>query len=396
MHLFKRTVLLFSIFGLTACGNADVKSPSPEILEAQKSIVTKPEFERISLATFDKPWAMAVLPHSDKTKRQFLVTQKSGELFLFDLAQNKKFPVANVPEVAYGGQGGLGDVILTPDFTESQRIYISYAEEGEKNTRGAKVIRAKLNGLTTLTSDSPSLKLTDIESIWTQLPKTTGKGHYGHRLVVSPDQKYLFITSGDRRKLEPAQDMNSSLGKIIRVHLDGSIPTDNPYADKPAPTDAIWSSGQRNPLGISFDNKGRLWEMEMGPRHGDELNLIEPKNNYGWPEVSQGRHYSGINIPNHDTRPEFVPPTVAWVPAISPGSLAIYYGDSFPDWNGKALISGLSSGSLVVVDFESEKPAETYRYELETRLRNVTTDGNDVYLMEDGDNANFWQLVPAK
>lgn len=391
---------------ITLCNQVTAKEVASEKNAATDE---KPRFELVSLSRFNQPWAMAVLPTAPladnslptrKGEQRFiLVTQKSGELILFDKLTRKQHQVANVPKVAYGGQGGLGDVILAPDFNQSKLIYLSYVEEGNNNTRGAKVIRAKLSGAETLMKQSLSqstpvkLHLKNIASIWQQTPKTAGYGHYSHRLLLSPDKQHLFISSGDRQKLTPAQDMKSNLGKIIRLHLDGSIPKDNPFADQGTPTNQFWSVGHRNGLGMHFDAKGRLWEVEMGPRNGDELNLIERGKNYGWPLVSQGQHYSGVDIPNHDTRPEFNAPKIAWTPVISPASLAIYQGNTFA-WQGKALISGLSSHALVVVDLDTIKPMELYRYNLNTRLRNVTTAGNNVYLLQDGKNAHLWQLMP--
>lgn len=391
-HVLNRSLfIIFSVVSLTAC-HSEINP-----IDKPAHVTPKPAFKSMQLGKFDEPWAMAVLPENTFTNKTLLITQKTGELFLFDTVTGKKTLVTGVPDVAYGGQGGLGDVIVAPDFATSKHIYLSYVEAGDSDnrnntqndTRGAKVIRAQL------ANDNAKMMLKNIKTIWTQTPKTTGHGHYSHRLLISPDN-HLFISSGDRQKLTPAQDMNSSLGKIIRVHLDGSIPKDNPFADQATPANAFWSLGHRNGLGMRFDAEGRLWEIEMGPRNGDELNLIQPKKNYGWPLVSEGRHYDGRDIPDHNTRPEFEAPKVAWTPVISPASIAIYSGQSFPAWQGKALISGLSSKSLVVVDLGTEnKPAsEIYRYKIGSRLRNVTTDGDAVYLIEDGNNARLWQLLP--
>ncbi|NLZ16167.1 MAG: PQQ-dependent sugar dehydrogenase [Desulfobulbaceae bacterium] len=346
----------------------------------------RPEFNRVNLTTFDEPWAMAVLPDG-----RFLITEKAGQLYLFNEKTQAKTAVANIPKVDYGGQGGLGDVILAPDFAESHNIYLSYVEAGAGNTRGAKVIRA------TLDETSATPQLTGITTIWTQTPKVSGRGHYSHRLLFSHDQAYLYISSGDRQKFNPAQDMSTNLGKVIRLYPDGTVPTNNPFYGQAAPSDEIWSLGHRNILGMQFDSKGTLWAHEMGPRGGDELNVIIRGKNYGWPLVSNGRHYDGRNIPDHNTQPEFVPPEIAWTPVISPSSMSIYAGNVFPAWQDKGLFSGLSSKSLVVVDFgdSSHKARELYRYELGTRIRNVTTtDDGRVYLLEDGKGAHFWRLDP--
>ena len=367
--------LVLALYTPTALATAN-EAPEPN----------KPAFAQVRLATFAEPWAMTILPDG-----RFLITEKAGQLYLYDEKSQKKTAVANVPRVDYGGQGGLGDVLLAPDFEQSRSLYLSYVEAGAKDSRGAKVIRA------TLDESTATPRLSNLSDIWTQTPKVTGRGHYSHRLLLSPDKQFLFISSGDRQKFDPAQDMRGNLGKIIRLHLDGSIPKDNPFADQPAPANQVWSLGHRNVLGMQFDRRGTLWAHEMGPRGGDELNVIRPGKNYGWPIVSNGIHYDGRDIPDHNTRPEFTPPEITWTPVISPSSMSIYSGNVFPAWQGKGLFSGLSSKALVVVDFgeDTRTPRELYRYELGTRIRNVTTskDGQ-VYLLEDGKGASFWRLDP--
>ena len=365
----------------------------------------KPSFTTKTIAEFDEPWAMTALPKTagshDNVPLKILVTQKTGELFVVDTATGKKISVTGIPKVAYGGQGGLGDIILAPDFAISNNVYLSYVEAGSNgNTFGAKVIKAKLTGLN---SNSPSLQT--ITPIWQQTPKVSGQGHYSHRLLFSPDGKYLYISSGERQKQDPAQDMSVNLGKIIRLNPDGSVPADNPFADSKKDTTAnndiakqFWTLGNRNVLGMAFDNKGRLWANEMGPRGGDELNLIEKGNNYGWPAVSNGRNYSGIDIPDHKMRPEFTAPKVSWTPVISPSAMSIYssgtYND-FPAWQGNALISGLSSKALIVVAFDDNNNAtERYRYDMGARMRSVLEAEGQVWALEDGDKGKLLQLLP--
>jgi glucose/arabinose dehydrogenase len=235
----------------------------------------------------------------------------------------------------------------------------------------------------------------DVEVIWRQQPKVTGRGHFGHRMVFSPDG-HLFITSGERQKFDPAQDMDQNLGKILRLHEDGSVPPDNPFADRAdGVTAQIWTLGHRNPLGIAFDGAGRLWSQEMGPRHGDELNLIVRGRNYGYPLVSEGDHYGGSPIPDHDTRPEFAPPAVAWVPAISPAGLMIYSGERFAAWRGSAFIGGLSSRSLVRVTFDGDAAREAERFDMGARIREVEQGPNgSIWLLEDGDGGRLLELTP--
>jgi glucose/arabinose dehydrogenase len=325
------------------------------------------------IATFNEPWAMAFLPDG-----RMLVTDKSGELLLLSAEGKQQTKVSGVPEVDYGGQGGMGDVVLHPGFVENNMIYLSYAEKGKGSTRGAVVVRARL-----IENDGEA-SLQNLEVIWEQIPKVTGRGHYSHRIAFAPDGK-LFITSGDRQKLDPAQDYNSSLGKLIRLNEDGSVPDDNPFQDKGELAKTFWSLGHRNLLGIAFDKEGRLWQTEMGPRNGDELNLNKKAANYGWPLVSEGSHYSGFPIPSHKTRSEFEPPKAYWVPSIAPSGLVIYQGSVFPEWNGDAFIGGLASQALIRVDIVDEDAKEAERFEWGERIREVEQGPDDaLYVLEDG------------
>lgn len=351
-----------------------------------------PTFITKTIATFDEPWAMTALPKQSNEPLQFLITQKTGELFIVNTAAGTKTAISGIPKVAYGGQGGLGDVVLAPDFALSHIIYLSYVEADSDNHFGAKVIKAQVIGLDT---KNPSLQT--VTPIWEQVPKVEGQGHYSHRLLVSPDGQYLYISSGERQKKDPAQDMNANLGKIIRLNLDGSIPNDNPFLkQKNNISQQLWTTGHRNVLGMAFDDKGRLWAHEMGPRGGDEFNLIIKGKNYGWPIVSNGRNYTGIDIPDHDTRPEFTAPKISWTPVISPSSLSIYTSgthNDFPAWQDNALISGLSSKALIVVAIDNEQAAERYRYDMGERIRSVLAVDGEVWLLEDGEEAKLLQLI---
>ncbi len=242
-----------------------------------------------------------------------------------------------MPTVAYGGQGGFGDVILHPGFATNQLVYVSYAEPGDDDTSGAAVARARL----ALDAQGGG-KLEDLTVIWRQVPKVESGGHWGHRLAFGPDGK-LWITSSERQQFTPAQDMKSNLGKIVRLNDDGSVPADNPFFAQGGVTAQIWSLGHRNLLGLAFDAQGRLYAHEMGPRGGDELNVIEKGANYGYPVVSNGDHYSGAEIPDHHTHPEFKAPLISWTPVISPAGFIIYSGTMFPQWAGDGFIGGLSS-----------------------------------------------------
>ncbi len=325
-------------------------------------------FDAAPVTSFDEPWALAFLPDG-----RMLVTEKKGSLYIVTQDGQKLRPVAGVPDVVYGGQGGLGDVAVHPDFADNGVIYLSYAEAGVGGTRGAAVTRAVLN----LTERGGFL--TGAEVIWRQYPKVSGFGHYGHRMLLDGNG-YLWISSGDRQKFTPAQDMQSNIGKILRLHEDGSTPDDNPFVDfrrqdplvdRGGVYDQIWSLGHRNPLGIALDLDGHPWTIEMGPAHGDELNRVERGGNYGYPIVSDGDHYDGREIPDHDTRPEFLAPALSWVPAISPGDLMLYDGTLFGDWHGNFFAAGLSSQALVRIETDGDQAREAERYDMGARIRSV-------------------------
>lgn len=342
-------------------------------------------FTAATLATFDEPWAMAFLPDG-----RLLVTEKRGTLKLFNPASRRSGTVDGVPAVAYGGQGGLGDIAVHPHFTDNGRVYLSYAEAGPGDTRGAAVARARL-----VLDDKGGGRLEGLDVIWRQVPKTGGHGHYGHRLLFGPDGK-LWVSSSERQKFDPAQDMATNLGKIVRLNDDGSVPADNPFAARGGVAAQVWSLGHRNVLGMDFDAQGRLWEVEMGPRGGDELDLVERGANYGWPLVSEGGHYSGRPIPGHATRPEFSAPKIAWTPVISPSSLLVYSGRRYPGWAGNAFIGGLSSKALVRVELDGDSAREAARYDMGQRIRAIeqAPDGL-LWLLEDGKDARLLELRPA-
>lgn len=345
--------------------------------------IPDPPFARTEVARFDEPWAMTFLPDG-----RLLVTEKRGRLRLLDIASGRKGEITGVPAVAYGGQGGFGDVVLHPQYASNGWVYLSYAEVGSGDTRGAAVARAKI----AFSGDGG--RLTDLQVIWRQVPKVTGQGHYGHRIAFGADGK-LWITSSDRQKLDPAQDLQSALGKLMRLNDDGSVPADNPFAGQGDVAAQVWTLGHRNLLGIAFDAQGRLWTHEMGPAGGDEINLIERGSNYGWPRVSEGRHYDGTAIPGHATRPQFNAPEASWNPVISPAGLVIYSGQMFPYFHGHAFIGGLSSQALIRVEIAGDSAREAARYPMGRRIREVEQ-GPDgaLWLLEDGGDARLWKLTP--
>ncbi len=343
-------------------------------------------FTTTEMARFDEPWAMAFLPGTPYA----LITKRGGKLMLWKQG-GQAIEVAGVPAVDYAGQGGLGDVVPAPDFSTSGMIYLSYAEAGQGDKRGAAVARAKLD------LKQPAPRLTDLAVIWRQSPKVTGEGHYSHRIAFSPDGNFLFISSGDRQKFTPAQDLGQNLGKVIRVLPDGTPAPGNPFASQGGVAAQVWSLGHRNVLGLKFDAQGRLWDLEHGPAGGDELNLVKPGQNYGWPLVSNGDHYSGKAIPRHATRPEFAAPAISWNPVIAPGDFIFYSGAMFPEWRGQAIIAALGSGGLVRVKIEGKSAREIERLPLGNRIREIVqADDGAIWVLEDGDSARLLRLSAKK
>ncbi len=335
-----------------------------------------------AVAEFNTPWAIAFLPDG-----RMLVTEKPGRIFLVTQA-GRKTKLDNVPEVAASGQNGLLDIAAAPDFATSSAIYYTYVEPATGGSRLA-LARAKLTG-----SDGGAA-LTDPAVIWRQTPGGGG-GQPGGIIAFDPQGTHLFLTVGDRMQPSSAQDRAQARGKILRLNVDGTTPPDNLHPASGGVQAQTWTSGHRNPYGLAFAPDGRLWEHEMGPRGGDELNLIEPGRNYGWPLVSNGDNYDGTSIPRHDTRPEFAAPAVYWTPVISPAGLAFYRGAMFPQWQGSALIGSLSARSLVRVAFDSNgRPDEVERWNMGARIRDVAVapDGA-VWVIEDSSSGHLLRLTP--
>ena len=381
--LIMMPLLCSSFLFLLACGSnkTNSKTLEQEVAQANTQKTISQSYRVETIAQFNEPWAISSLPD-----QRLLITERKGQLKLFDPKTKSIVNVSAVPAVSYGGQGGLGDVILHPDFQNNHWLYLSYASKGQGGY-GAEISRAKLD-----LSNPAQPKLTDLKTIWQQVPKVSGQGHYGHRMMFGPDGK-LWVSSGERQKFDPAQDMQSNLGKVLRLNDDATPVKDNPFIQQGGVTAQIWSLGHRNPLGMAFDPQGQLWVVEMGPKGGDELNRIVKGENYGYPIVSNGDHYSGLPIPDHHTRPEFKAPEIDWTPVISPSSLMIYTGNQIPLWQQKALIGGLSSEAIIVVDLNAKPVKEVQRLDMKQRIRGLhqAQDGS-IWVIEDGPKAKLLKL----
>jgi glucose/arabinose dehydrogenase len=320
------------------------------------------------------------------------ITEKAGGFKVMDAATGKVGTVAGAPTVAFGGQGGFGDVAFLQSEAgqklDGRTIYLSWAEKGEGEVFGAVVGRGKL-----ACTGVETCAVTGLDVIWSQAPKVSGRGHYSHRITFSPDEQYMFIASGDRQKMAPAQDTTNTLGSIVRLNLDGTPAAGNPMADKGGVTAQIWSYGHRNILGMDWDAQGRLWEVEHGPAGGDELNLVQRGANYGWPVRSDGDNYNGSPIPDHSADDGFAKAALGWTPVIAPGDMIFYTGDMFAAWKGHLLIAGLASEALVRVTIDGESASEAARYAVGGRLRSIEQgpDGS-IWVAEDGDGARVLKL----
>jgi len=403
MNLAK-TAVLAALVSTNALAQTNLGAQAPEA--ALPFVVTK-------VATFNLPWRVAFLPDG-----RMLVTEKVGPVWLVTPAGDKT-PVANVPAVLSQGQGGMLGVFLSPHYAGDHFIYLTYAEPGDGGSSLA-LARAKL------TLGAGSASLDGLKVIWRDGERGKG-GQFGAQIAFSPDGKYLFLAVGERQRMTPAQDPNQPLGKILRLTLDGKPAPGNPMAgkvgaatvpviDPPRDTEAAktapvvrtyafpgpnltpsetWTSGHRTPYGLAFAPDGKLWEAEQGPRGGDELNLIEPGKNYGWPLTSYAVNYNGVPIPSPDTRPDLAKPVLYWTPVIAMGNLAFYSGKLFPQWKGSALLSGLASKALirVVVTGATAKGAERWNLGFRVRDVEVAPDGA-LWLLEDSGKGGLYRVTP--
>jgi glucose/arabinose dehydrogenase len=372
-------------------------------------------FTMTPVATFNLPWRIAFLPDG-----RMLITEKVGHLWVVT-QQGEKTEVAHVPEVLYGGQGGMLGVYTSPHYAHDHYVYLTYSEPGEPGGSSLALARAQIS------IGKFYASLEGLQVIWRDGERGKG-GQFGAAIAFAPDGKSLFLTVGDRQRMTSAQDPNQPLGKILHLTLDGKPAPDNPMAgetgaasvdviDPPRDTEAAktapvvrtytfpgpnltpaetWSMGHRTPYGLAFAPDGRLWELEHGPKGGDELNLIEPGKNYGWPLVSYATNYDGVPIASPDTRSDLTKPVIYWTPVIAPGNMVFYKGKVFPAWRGSALIGGLATKSLSRITFDGQggaKPAE--RWDVEHRIRDVAVapDGT-VWLLEDANPGALFRVTP--
>ena len=388
----KKTVLCcFSAMIVTTALAVQPVLASQSINASGRAAVAENPFKVQEIAVFNTPWAIAFMPD-----QRLLVTEKAGHMFVVDRT-GLKTEISNVPAVSFEGQNGMLDVAVSTDFATDRLVYFTFSEperSGKDVVSSLTLARAKLG------EKGGKASLDDLAVMWRQMPKSKW-GQPGGIITFSPDGKYLYLSSGDRMNPKTAQDPKLALGKVLRFNRDGSVPQDNPRADL-AGQDAdnaralTWTTGHRNPYGLAFAPDGKLWLHEMGPKGGDELNLIKQGLNYGWPVVSNGAQYSGEPIPHHDTRPEFEPPVVYWTPVIAPAGLAFYEGTLFKNWKGSALIGGLASMALIRVEFKENGDAdEAERYDMDNRIRDVAVakDGS-VYVIEDDIPGRLLRLTP--
>ena len=332
----------------------------------------------------EHPWSLAFLPNGE-----MLVTERPGRLRIVSPDGRLSPPLVGVPEVYARGQGGLLDVALDPDFERNGVIYLSYAEPGEGGG-GTAVARAVL--------DIASGRLTDLEVVFRQVPKSSGGRHFGSRLVFAPDGT-LFITIGERGERDRAQDFTINRGQVIRINPDGSIPEDNPFVGKAGYRPEVWSYGHRNPQGAALHPAtAALWIHEHGARGGDEVNVPEPGRNHGWPVISYGRHYSGAPIGEGTHKEGMEQPVYYWDPSIAPSGMAFYTGDKFPEWTGDLFVGALKDRlvSRLELDGRNVVAEEHILGDLGERIRDVRQ-GPDgyLYLLTDSPDGRILRITPA-
>ncbi len=351
------------------------------------AVKTRTAFQVTEVAGgFNKPWAIAFLPDG-----RMLVTEKPGRLRIVTAGGQKSEPVSGLPPVDARGQGGLLDVELAPDHRRSRQIYWTYYEP-RQGGNGLAVARGTL-------VDGRQPRVDNVQVVFRMMPTLDSTLHAGGRMVWARDGK-LFVTLGDRSILPgrvQAQRLDSHFGKIVRINPDGSVPRDNPFVGRRGARPEIWSSGHRNILSAALDGRGRLWEIEMGPRGGDELNRPQAGKDYGWPTIGYGEEYSGAPIHRTTQAPGMEQPVYYWDPVISPSGMTIYSGKLFPEWRGNVFVGGLSSKALVRLVMNGDRVVGEERLLTErgARIREVV-EGPDgaLYLLTDDKNGSLLRITP--
>ena len=332
----------------------------------------------------EHPWGLAFLPDG-----RILATERAGRLRMVDRNGRISAPLAGVPAVQARGQGGLLDVALDPRFGENRLVYLSYAEAGEDGTAGTAVARGRLG----------DAGIENARVVYRQRPKVSGSNHFGSRLVFARDGT-LFVTQGDRFAYrDAAQDLGSGLGKIVRIHPDGTVPVDNPFVGRAGAQPEIWSYGHRNIQSATLHPEtGQLWIVEHGPRGGDELNLPEAGKNYGWPVITYGAEYWGPRIGEGTAKAGMEQPLYYWDPVIAPSGLLFYNGDAIPGWKGSLLIGSLRPGLLVRLRLADGRVVQEERHlgDLGERIRDIQQgpDGYP-YLVTDRSDGRILRVAPA-
>lgn len=331
----------------------------------------------------DTPWALAFLPDG-----RLLVTERPGRMRLVARDGSLSAPIAGVPQVHGRGQGGLLDVALSPDFGTDRTIVFSFAEPTAGGARTA-VARARL--------DLEGLRLEDVKLIFAQNEDPSGSHHWGSRLVFDRAGN-LFVTLGDRfNSRDRVQALDSHIGKVVRIRLDGSVPTDNPYVKRDGVRPEVWSYGHRNVQGAALHPvTGELWAHEHGPQGGDELNRVLPGRNYGWPDITYGREYViGTRIGEGTTRPDVEPPVTQWTPSIAPSGMSFYNGDAFPQWKGNLFVSALKFQLLARLVLDGDKVVHEERIELGHRVRDVREGPDGRLWLLDESGGRVLRIDPA-
>ena len=409
-----RWLHLAGLLALAACGSSAPSSAQDSSGRANLP-TAKPPFAIAEVATFDSPWAMDFLSGSNIA----IVTEKPGRIWLVDVTSGRKQQVAGPPRVVVSSQGGLLDVVVSPRFASDNQVYLTYSEPSTNGGSGLALARAQLVRV------ASGARLEGLSVLWRD-PAGGEGGQFGGRIAFPPDGRSIFLSSGERQRFTPAQDISQPLGKILHLTLDGKPAAGNPLSgrvgspsvvikDPPRDTDTArrapgrhiqwpgqnltpsetWATGLRNPLGLAFAPDGRLWEHEMGPRGGDEVNLILPGRNYGWPNASNGSNYDGVDIPDHRPGDGYEPPKLFWNPSISPAGLIIYTGDLFRQWKGDALLGALSGQVLVHVRIRGDQATNAEQWDMGHRIREVQQGPHgEIYLLEDGPGARLLRLTP--